>query len=107
MIPNPWMPCCGPLSRGASPHVMSGRLGNWPSELTGRSCLLTGASGGVGHALARHFTGAGVRLALAYGSTGVEDLLEELSADDLRHVSIHADLRHADAVHNLSEQAAR
>lgn len=65
----------------------------------GRSALVTGASGGLGQAIARRLAGAGVRLVLS-GRRG--DVLEQL-ARELDAAVATADLADADSVRALAE----
>jgi uncharacterized protein len=66
-------------------------------ELSGRTVLLTGATGGIGHALARAFAAAGAQLVLTGRRT---DVLESLRAD-LDATTVAADLSDPEAVHGL------
>jgi 3-oxoacyl-[acyl-carrier protein] reductase len=72
-------------------------------ELTGKSALVTGASGGIGAAIARALHGAGATVALS--GTRVEPL-ESLAAalGDRSHV-LPCDLSDANAVNALPKQA--
>jgi len=70
-------------------------------ELGGRTVLLTGASGGLGHAIARALAGRGARLVLTSRRV---DVLEALAAETGgRAVSV--DLSERDAVPRLAEEA--
>jgi len=73
-------------------------------DLTGKSALVTGASGGIGAEIARALHGAGARVALHGTRT---EPLEALAAElgDRAHVT-PADLSDADAVAALPRQAA-
>lgn len=64
------------------------------TELRGRNVLLTGASGGIGAALARRLAGEGARLALAYGRDGAAALrlADEVLAAGADAVTLAADL---------------
>src|SRR4051794_424848 len=66
--------------------------------LSGRVTLVTGASGGIGAAIARALAGEGCRVALSYGSSRepAEELARELSG-----VAIGADLSDPDAAGSL------
>ena len=67
-------------------------------NVAGRAVLLTGATGGLGHAIARALAGAGAKLIL----TGRRaDVLEEL-AGELGATVVAADLSDADAVRELA-----
>jgi 3-oxoacyl-[acyl-carrier protein] reductase len=67
--------------------------------LAGRVALVTGASGGIGAAIARGLAGAGASVALAYArdATRADDLARELAAGGARVLTAGADLvdRHA------------
>lgn len=70
--------------------------------LTGKTVLLTGATGGIGHAIARRLHGAGARLILTGRRTDVlEPLAQELAAQALA-----VDLSDRDAVADLGRQCA-
>ncbi len=70
--------------------------------LSGKTVLLTGATGGIGHAIARHLHGAGVQLVL----TGRRaDVLEPLGRE-LGAQSLAVDLADRDAVLRLAEECA-
>jgi 3-oxoacyl-[acyl-carrier protein] reductase len=75
------------------------KTGKVETTLTGRVALLTGASGGIGRAVARRLAGAGVQVALSYGSSAdaAEDLAAEIRAAGGRAVPLQADLRGSDA----------
>ena len=67
-------------------------------NVAGRAVLLTGATGGLGHAIARALAGAGAKLIL----TGRRaDVVEEL-AGELGATVVAADLSDADAVRELA-----
>jgi short-subunit dehydrogenase len=71
-------------------------------NLAGRSVLLTGATGGLGHAIARRLRAAGAELSL----TGRRaDLLEPLAAETQAR-SLAVDLADADAVQRLADHCA-
>ena len=68
-------------------------------KVAGRSALVTGASGGLGQAIARHLAAAGASLIL---SGRRADVLEELAAELGAQIAV-ADLADADAVRALAE----
>jgi len=71
--------------------------------LSGASVLLTGATGGLGHAIARALAGRGARLTL----TGRRpDVLQELAAE-LGGRPVGCDLASREAVAALAQEAAR
>ena len=71
-----------------------------------RAVLVTGASRGIGAAVAGAFAAAGERVALHYGANRekAERLAAELPGGG--HVVVGADLRDPDAVHRMVEEAA-
>jgi uncharacterized protein len=70
--------------------------------LSGKTVLLTGATGGIGHAIARRLHGAGAKLILTGRRTDVLDgLVAELGAQ-----SLAADLADRAAVSRLAEECA-
>lgn len=71
-------------------------------NLTGRSVLLTGATGGIGHAIAQELHRAGAQLTITGRRT---DVLEPL-ADSLGAAALAADLSDPAAVSDLAERCA-
>jgi 3-oxoacyl-[acyl-carrier protein] reductase len=78
-------------------------------ELRGRVALVTGASGGIGAALARRLSGAGASVALAYArdATRADDLARELNAAGGRAITAGADLADPEAAEQLVEDVER
>ncbi len=72
-------------------------------QLTGRTVLLTGASGGLGHAIARRLHGAGARLVLTGRRTAV---LEPLAAELGGARALAVDLGDRAEVRRLAETCA-
>src|SRR5881409_851702 len=74
------------------------------TNLAGQTVLVTGASGGIGSAMARAFVAEGARVALHYkkGRANAERLAEELNAE-----IFHADLTKESETRRLFESAAR
>jgi short-subunit dehydrogenase len=70
-------------------------------ELRGKSVLLTGATGGIGHAIARRLHGAGASLLLSGRRT---DVLEPLAAE-VGGRATAVDLAQRDAVQRLIDEA--
>ncbi|HEU5482809.1 MAG TPA: 3-oxoacyl-[acyl-carrier-protein] reductase [Sphingomicrobium sp.] len=72
-------------------------------ELTGMTALVTGASGGLGSAIAKALAGRGARLAVSGSNVGkLERFRQELGGD---HVAIAANLADGEAVDNLVPSA--
>jgi short-subunit dehydrogenase len=72
-----------------------------PVQISGSNALVTGATGGIGHAIARELHSQGARLVLTGRRTDtLRDLATELDARELP-----ADLSDADDVDRLAEQA--
>ncbi len=71
----------------------------------GRVGLVTGASGGIGAAIARRLAAPGAAVALGYGTgaEAAESLAEELTAAGSRAVTLGADLRRVEAPRELVE----
>ena len=71
-------------------------------NITGRTALITGATGGIGHAIARRLAREGASLILTGRRT---DVLEPLAAETGGRV-LAVDLADADAVQRLAEDCA-
>jgi 3-oxoacyl-[acyl-carrier protein] reductase len=75
---------------------------------SGRVALITGASGGIGQALARRLAAGGAVLGLGYGANGqaTEALAAEITSAGGRAITVGADLRRAEAPGQLVQAAA-
>jgi 3-oxoacyl-[acyl-carrier protein] reductase len=76
-------------------------------SLSGRVALVTGASGGIGGAIAERLAAAGAAVALGYsgGEAAARALGERIEAAGGRAVALGADLRRADAAGELVDAA--
>ncbi len=72
----------------------------------GRAVLVTGASRGIGAAIARAFAQSGDRVAVHYGSRREQALEVRASLPGERHVVVGADLADADAVRRMVTETA-
>ena len=77
------------------------------SNLRGQVVVVTGASGGIGSAIARMFAGEGARLVLQYhrGRSRIGELKKELSAAD--PLIVQADLTRENETRRLFAQAVK
>src|SRR5215211_3859796 len=81
------------------------RLRGMPADLNGARVLLTGATGGIGNAIARALHARGAEVAV---SGRRKEMLEALASDLGDRVEvIPADLAQADDVRSLAERAGR
>ena len=72
-------------------------------DLSGMTSLVTGASGGIGSAIAQALAGQGARLALSGSNVDKLDSFRQSLGSD--HVAVPCDLSSADAVDQLVPQA--
>ena len=75
-------------------------------ELTGKRAILTGASGGIGHAVATALAGAGVRLALAgRNADKLNELATAIRSAGGEAIAVPSDLTRADDRQRLVDSA--
>jgi NAD(P)-dependent dehydrogenase (short-subunit alcohol dehydrogenase family) len=69
------------------------------NDFAGKTVLVTGAAGGIGQALCRHFAGLGARIgALDKDGAALERLCERLRGDGAASSAVPADIADSDAV---------
>lgn len=76
-------------------------------SLSGQTALVTGASGGIGNALAHRLVDAGVDLVLTYAShaADVETLVEHAHRQGRQASTLHADFTEPDAPQRVADTA--
>jgi NAD(P)-dependent dehydrogenase (short-subunit alcohol dehydrogenase family) len=77
-----------------------------PMDESGRAVLVTGASRGVGAAVARAFAGAGDRVAVHFGASRDKALAVAGQLPGEGHVVVGADLADPEAVRRMVDEAA-
>src|SRR5688500_16177758 len=70
-------------------------------DFTGKTVLVTGASGSIGQAIVRHFAAAGARVAVHYHSqrAAAEQLVAELDGNG--HIVVGADMSDATSTQRM------
>jgi NAD(P)-dependent dehydrogenase (short-subunit alcohol dehydrogenase family) len=84
------------------------RSGNQAGVSSGRVVVVTGASGGVGRAVARRFAAAGDRVALlARGADGLDAAADDVRAAGGTALALPVDVADAEAVDKAADEVAR
>ena len=68
------------------------------TRFAGKTVLITGAAGGIGQAMSRHFAAEGGRIAALDRDPAVEKLVQDLEADGARAAAALADIADSDQV---------
>src|SRR5262249_26910763 len=77
-------------------------------DLTGKSAIITGASKGIGAAIARGFAEFGARVVVSSRKReAVEAMAAELRADGLLASAVAAHMGESDAIHRLTAETVR
>jgi 3-oxoacyl-[acyl-carrier protein] reductase len=79
---------------------------NIPSKLAGKTALVTGASKGIGAAIAKHLAAAGASVVVNYASSkaGADQVVAEIIAAGGKAVALHGDVsKHSDIIRLLAE----
>jgi 3-oxoacyl-[acyl-carrier protein] reductase len=78
-------------------------------KLTGKVAVVTGASKGIGAAIARHLAGAGAAVVVNYasGKEGADRVVAEITAEGGRAVAVQADLARPADIQRLFAEAQR
>ncbi|MEY4859427.1 MAG: hypothetical protein RLZZ235_1594, partial [Pseudomonadota bacterium] len=73
------------------------------TDLAGKAVLVTGASTGIGAAVAKGFAAQGARVAVHYNSSGAqaEKIVEEIKAAGGQAIKLRADVRSVEACRDL------
>lgn len=77
-------------------------------DVTGKVALVTGASSGIGAATAAVLSDLGALVAIGYyhNESGAEQVRQKIAGSGGKAIAIRADVRRADEIHSMVEQAA-
>src|SRR5262245_58667933 len=101
--------CCYFMSGPASKYFGNSKGAPHMNRLKGKIAVVTGASKGIGAAIAKQFAAEGSAVVVNYGSskTGSDAVVKSIVEKDGRAVAIQADLSKPDDVRKLFEETKK
>jgi 3-oxoacyl-[acyl-carrier protein] reductase len=82
---------------------------NLPSKLAGKTALVTGASKGIGAAIAKHLAAAGASVVVNYASSksGADQVVAEITAAGGKAIAIQGDVAKPDDIKRLVAESVK